>query len=77
MPLRKERIRAVHEHYLEEFLQGLGLLEDLENGNVHCAICGDALELGNLQCIFPQGNEVKLCCQKTSCYEKAVARVGR
>ncbi|MGA2463817.1 MAG: hypothetical protein ABSH06_05615 [Thermodesulfobacteriota bacterium] len=45
-------IEAIHEDNREDFLQKLGSLEDLRNGQLHCSSCNRVVDLTNIQCVF-------------------------
>lgn len=71
MPRRYE-ISAVHEKDLKELLKSLNLLDQVKNGLVNCKFCDVRITLENLQCIYPKDNEIVFCCDKISCFEKAL-----
>ena len=70
--MRKHIIRAVHEQDLAQLLENLGLSELMARGELRCGICGCVVNLDNLLCLYPSGNEVKTCCKKQECYEKVL-----
>ncbi|MBA7677537.1 hypothetical protein ES703_85795 [subsurface metagenome] len=74
--MRKHIIRAVHEQDLGELLKSLGLSELMTKGALRCSICGSIVNLDNLLCIYPSGDEVKVCCKNPECYEKVLREVG-
>jgi len=73
--MRKHIIRAVHEQDLGELLKSLGLSELMAKGALRCSICGSIVNLDNLLCIYPSGDEVKVCCKNPECYEKVLREV--
>jgi len=69
MKIRKKHlIRAVGEDHLEQYLASLGLLEALERGELRCGVCGCTITEDNLQCFYPHGDEIRVCCNKLACY---------
>ena len=67
-------INAVHNSDLEKFLKSLGEYEKVIEGKVYCYFCRDVISLDSLQSVFPQDNEIKYCCNKTSCYASLIER---
>ena len=74
--MRKHTIRAVHEQDLGELLKSLGLYELMTKGKLKCGICGSTVNLDNLLCIYPSGDEVKVCCKNPKCYEELLREMG-
>jgi hypothetical protein len=72
LPIRKHVIHAVHDLDLDELLRNLGLLEPLKNGELRCNICGCQVNRKNLGCLYPNENDVRICCIKLSCLEKVM-----
>lgn len=72
--LERKSLKAVHDADLESVLADLGLLAELKEGRLRCAICGCSVSEENLRCIFPQGAEIKVCCDKPDCFVKAVGK---
>lgn len=70
----KGEIQAVHDDDLQILLESLGVFEQVQNGTEKCAYCGKAINLENLQCIFPDNNEINFCCTEDSCYRMLVNR---
>lgn len=72
--MKKQFVKAVHEKDLEQLLNNLGLSEVMARGELKCSICGVIITLDNLLCVYPSGDEVKVCCNKRECYEKVFKR---
>ena len=72
--MKKQFVKAVHEKDLEQLLNNLGLSEVMARGELKCGICGVIITLDNLLCVYPSGDEVKVCCNKRECYEKVFKR---
>ena len=66
MPL-KHKILAVHDANLDEFLRSLELYDALENGELRCNICECQVTRENLGCVYPLGDEIKVCCDRLDC----------
>ncbi|MFH0803113.1 MAG: hypothetical protein V2A78_12120 [bacterium] len=67
---KREKIKAVHENDLRDYLSSLGLLEKLELKQLHCVICDIEITLDNLSAFYPKQNEIYLLCSRPSCLEK-------
>ena len=70
--VRKTEIRAVYEKDLDKFLESIDLLSALGKGELKCHICGCEINRENLQCVYPQGGEIKVCCSNLSCYRQSI-----
>lgn len=66
--LHREKIPAIHKRDLETILRELGMLEQIVAGSICCAKCGIPLSLDNIQCLYMEGDEVRLCCTNIYCY---------
>lgn len=75
--LPKKGLKAVLENDLERVLANLGILESLRQGQLTCGVCGELVTEQNLRCIYPQGTEVRACCDRLGCFEKAFSSVER
>jgi hypothetical protein len=71
--MEKHVIRAVHEQDLQDLLESLGLTELMARGELRCGICGSTINLDNLLCIYPSGDEVKVCCKNQVCYKSVLS----
>lgn len=70
----KVKIRAVHDVDLKLFLQKIGLLEDMEKGQLRCSFCGCLLTLDNFGGVYKENGQLKPFCQKTECYLEVLKR---
>lgn len=68
--MKKYSIKAVHEQDLKELLDDLELSSMLERGELKCAMCGCIITYDNLLCLYPEEEDIKVCCKKCDCYEK-------
>lgn len=62
-------IPAIHDHDLETVLNDLGILDKVISGEILCSVCGTRLTLDTIECLYMEGTELKLCCQKVECCE--------
>ena len=72
--MKEEIIQTVHDQDLEKLLTKLGLLEKLQNNLLRCAFCNTVITLDNLQGIFKEKEEIKLICDKPSCYKQLMEK---
>lgn len=70
---KKQSIRAVHDNYLAELLNSLGLSERIQFGLLRCMICGEVVTVESLQALVPKGNQIEVVCDRIECYEEAIA----
>ncbi len=61
------QINAVHREKLEEFLRAVDLWNDLLEGKLKCAACGDKLSIESIGLIIPAGDNIEICCVKMDC----------
>ncbi len=64
---RKEALSAVHDDDLVGLLQSLGVLHDIEAGNIKCKFCKDQINLDSLQALLPDSGSVSFVCKKPDC----------
>ena len=63
----KAAISAVHDDDLVRFLDGLGVLAAVENGEANCKFCRQSVNLDNLAAVFPESGDVKFVCDRSGC----------
>ena len=63
----KSSISAVHDDDLVQFLDGLGVLADVESGSAKCKFCRQSVDLENLVAVFPESGDVKFVCDRQGC----------
>ena len=73
--MRKQTIKAVHELDLRQLLEDLGLYDLMEKVELTCGICGAPIGLENLLCVYPSGDDVKVCCKNLGCYERVLMEI--
>ena len=71
---KRVEMKAVYEQDLEHVLTNLGILDKLIEGELSCAICGTQVGLDNLGAIFPDGNEIGVCCDNDRCIRVITTR---
>lgn len=65
-----EIIKAIHDDQLENFLQSIGVLEEVKLGKCKCKFCGETVTLENLYTVFPESRQVKFSCNSVKCMVK-------
>jgi hypothetical protein len=64
-------INAIHEMELKEFLNNIGILEDINKGMIKCIYCGEIITINNFHCVFPLNGEIFVCCENMACRMKS------
>lgn len=57
-----------------KYLRSLGVYDALERNKLKCGICAKPVGLHNLQCVYPDSGEVKVCCDSVLCYLQLLER---
>ena len=70
--MNKHTIKAVHDQDLGLLLDGLGLTQQIREGQIKCGICGTTIDMNNLLCVYPSGEMIKICCSNRECYESVL-----
>lgn len=65
-------ISAVHSEDVVKLLNSLNLLQEVNEGRIHCKFCGRMITLDNFACIYPRRDEIIFCCDQIKCFEKAI-----
>jgi len=65
--MKKRLVEAVHDDDLRTFLNSLGLLDRILNGEFACLHCSDKITLDNLSAVFPCEGNICLACSKFEC----------
>lgn len=74
--LQKEPLQAVHANEVTAFFAGLGLLQELESGEIRCYHCADVLTAKSFRAATRFKGEIRFCCEKPACM-MALASLGR
>ena len=67
---KTEKIKIINDSDLEDYLQSLGILEDIKNKKIHCKFCGQVVTLDNLQALFPDEDKIYIICNRKKCMER-------
>ncbi len=70
-----KKIHAVSDSDLDGLIESLGLAESLKKGLLSCGNCGKALSRENIGCVYPQKNEIRLCCNTLDCLQKTLETI--
>ena len=73
---KRERLHAVHDDDLEQYLISLGLIGDLRAGRLHCKFCGDAVTLATLDALLPESGSINVVCTKPACQKEMMRLLG-
>jgi len=71
----KTDLKAVHTSDLEEVLQKFNQHDALLQGNVHCRICNNVLNLKNIGSLKLIDGKLLFTCNDPSCYGSAVKEI--
>ena len=65
--LQREKVKAVHDDDLEQFLSTIGVLNQINNGYHHCIVCNTQITIENLGAVYPKDNKINFVCDRPSC----------
>lgn len=65
-PTTKE-VKAVYEEDWKNYLESLGIYEEVRSGEQECAICGDQVSLDNIGTVYPHDKQILVSCDKSTC----------
>ena len=68
--LQREKVKAVHDDDLEQFLSSIGVLDQIKEGYHYCIVCNTQITLENLGAVFPKDNKINFLCDRLSCLDK-------
>lgn len=74
--MKRKPIKAVHSADLQNFLTSLGIWDDIQNGRMTCAVCGDVITIDNFQAVFPEEGKIRAICNKPDCMA-ALTKAGK
>ena len=60
-------LMAVHDDDLADYLDGLGLLPDLQAGLLRCKVCDDVVTFDTLHSLVPENGAIRVICSKSAC----------
>jgi hypothetical protein len=67
---QRDKLSAVHDNDLEEFLSSIGVLNQIVDGHYNCIICNINITLENLGAIYPKDNKINFICDRLSCLDQ-------
>lgn len=62
-------LNTVHDDDFVQLLENVGLLKNVEGGNVRCKFCGDTVTVDSILTVFPDSGTIHVTCSKPSCAE--------
>jgi hypothetical protein len=68
--IQREKLKAVHDDDLDQFLSSIGVLDQIKKGYYHCIVCNTQITLENLGAVFPKDNKINFLCDRLSCLDK-------
>lgn len=69
-------VNAVYDEDMEKFLASIDMLDSVLSGNVVCSACSTKITLDNILSVYPENNEIKVCCTNWTCYHNIVNKGG-
>lgn len=69
-------IKAILDQDFENLLRKLNVYDAVVAGSVQCAFCNDTINISNISMVFPQGGEVRFCCDKRACTDRLLKQRG-
>lgn len=63
----------VHDDDLIGVLETLGILADVKRNKLKCPFCSEVANFETIGAIYPEGNEIKIACDKPSCLTQLAA----
>ena len=65
-----EKLTAVYDDDLEEFLNNIGIAKDIEKKRIHCRVCDVVITYDNFLAAFPIDGQIYLCCNNDECLKE-------
>lgn len=75
--IMKEKLNAVHDDDLKDFLESLEIYSKFTAGKFECKFCKSVITCENLHSIFPESGSIKFTCSKPECVKKLIEKVGK
>ncbi len=63
----REKINAVHDDELVNFLMGIDMYHPVIGGVCKCKFCKKTITLQNITTVFPESGEIKFVCDDMKC----------
>ena len=64
---KRSELLAVSDDDLEKWLSSLRILNKVKRGKVHCFVCKESIDIGNLQMVSRVGGKLVFVCDKPEC----------
>lgn len=66
------QVNALYDEDMVPFLKSIEMLQPIENGEVVCSVCSTPITIKNIMTIYPEDNEIKICCTNGACYNSFI-----
>ena len=66
----REKISAVHDDELLDFLKGINMYQPIVEGKCKCKYCSKVMTFQNITAVFPESNVIKFVCDDVRCVLK-------
>lgn len=67
--LPRKDIYVVYDDDLTDFLQSVGLYENIQNGHEKCCVCNEVVDIDRVQGIIKMKKKYRVVCDKKTCIE--------
>lgn len=65
---QKQEVKAVYHGDLKEYLENLGIREEIESGNTSCSVCGRDVDATELGVVYPTSDGlIMVTCNRPNC----------
>ena len=71
---KRDIVHAIHEKDIEKVITELGLLERITSCELLCSECGEPININNIECLYLQNDEIKVCCDNIKCFKAILER---
>ena len=65
--IQREKLRAVHDNDLQQFLSSIGVLDEIRERRHLCSICHTPINIDNLGGVYPEDDKINFVCESLSC----------
>jgi len=74
---KRSKLLAISDRDLEKWLASLGILDRVRTGGEQCFICGERVDINNIQMVSQIEGEIVLVCDKPGCIYHFAESTGR
>lgn len=74
--MAKKVLHAVHDDDLKVYLDSLGLLSDLQAGNLRCKFCNNSVNFLTLHALLPDSGTIRVICSCPDCIKKLMQHLN-